>query len=101
MIHPNHTRNIKYFYLSPSTSKNTFSSAFVAFEWYLPGAMAMPRAMEVPSLPKEFSSGDFLLLRPTPKKEEWTTLFNKLLLRAVPVSVLACAAYNFVVAFVM
>ena len=48
-----------------------------------------------------FSSGGSLILGSTPKEEDRNTLFNKLLLRAVPVSVLVAAAYNFIVAFVL
>ena len=81
------------FPLIPNLSATTGIAAPVLFACTVLGAQS--------SAISPFSSGGSLILGSTPKEEDRTTLFNKLLLRAVPVSVLACAAYNFVVAFVM
>ncbi|MCD2434525.1 SLC13 family permease [Acidaminococcus sp. NSJ-142] len=48
-----------------------------------------------------FSSGGSLILGSAPKEEERNTLFSRLLLVAVPVSIVVCAAYNFVVALML
>ena len=48
-----------------------------------------------------FSSGGSLILGSTPKEEDRNTLFNRLLMVAVPISVLCCAAYNFIVTMVL
>ena len=81
------------FPLIPGLAESTGLSAGALFACTVLGAQS--------SAISPFSSGGSLILGSTPKEEDRTTLFNKLLLRAVPVSVLACAAYNFLVAFVM
>ena len=48
-----------------------------------------------------FSSGGSLILGSCGNEEERNVLFNRLLMVAVPISVLLCAAFNFVVAFVL
>lgn len=48
-----------------------------------------------------FSSGGSLILGSTPKEEDRNTLFNRLLMVAVPISVLCGAVYNFVIAIVL
>ena len=48
-----------------------------------------------------FSSGGSLILGSVPKEEERNTMFNRLLLTAVPICVLCCAAYNFLLAILM
>ena len=48
-----------------------------------------------------FSSGGSLFLGSCGKEEERSTLFNRLLFVAVPISVGICAIYNFVVAMIL
>lgn len=48
-----------------------------------------------------FSSGGSLILGSTPHEEDRNTLFNRLLMVAVPISVIACAIFNFVVAIIL
>lgn len=48
-----------------------------------------------------FSSGGSLILGSCGKEEERDALFNRLLFVAVPISVLCCAVYNLVVAFIL
>ena len=48
-----------------------------------------------------FSSGGSLILGSCGKEEDRNMLFNRLLFVAVPISVLTCAVYNLVVAFVL
>ena len=48
-----------------------------------------------------FSSGGSLIMGSCGNEEERNTLFNRLLLTAVPISVLVCAAFNFAVAFIL
>ncbi len=48
-----------------------------------------------------FSSGGSLILGATPKEEDRNTLFNKLLMVAVPTSVILCAVFNFVVTMIL
>ena len=48
-----------------------------------------------------FSSGGSLILGSCGNEEERNTLFNRLLMVAVPISVLACAVFNFAVAFIL
>lgn len=48
-----------------------------------------------------FSSGGSLILGSTPKEEDRNTLFNKLLMVAVPTSVILCAVFNFVVTMIL
>ena len=81
------------FPLIPGLAESTGLSASALFACTVLGAQS--------SAISPFSSGGSLILGSTPKEEDRNTLFNKLLLRAVPVSVLAAAAYNFIVAFVL
>ena len=48
-----------------------------------------------------FSSGGSLILGSTPKEEDWNMLFNRLLMVAVPISVLFGAVYNFALAMIL
>ena len=48
-----------------------------------------------------FSSGGSLIMGSCGNEEERNTLFNRLLMVAVPISVVACAAFNFIVAFIL
>ncbi|MBP5292024.1 MAG: SLC13 family permease [Lachnospiraceae bacterium] len=48
-----------------------------------------------------FSSGGSLIMGSCGNEEERNILFNRLLMVAVPISVLLCAAFNFVVAFIL
>ena len=48
-----------------------------------------------------FSSGGSLILGSCGNEEDRNTLFNRLLLTAVPISVIACAIYNFAVAMIL
>jgi di/tricarboxylate transporter len=80
------------FPLIPGLAAATGLSAPVLFACTVLGAQS--------SAISPFSSGGSLILGSTPKEEDRTTLFNKLLLVAVPVSVLCCAAFNFLVALV-
>ena len=48
-----------------------------------------------------FSSGGSLILGSTPKEEDRNMLFNRLLMVAVPISVIFGAVYNFVIAMVL
>ena len=48
-----------------------------------------------------FSSGGSLILGSTPKEEDRNRLFNRLLMVAVPISVLFGAAYNFALAMIL
>ena len=48
-----------------------------------------------------FSSGGSLILGSTPHEEDRNTLFNRLLMVAVPISVIFGAVYNFVIAMVL
>lgn len=48
-----------------------------------------------------FSSGGSLILGSTPKEEDRNMLFNRLLMVAVPISVLFCAVYNFALAMIL
>ena len=48
-----------------------------------------------------FSSGGSLILGSCNKEEERTTLFNRLLFVAVPISVAICAVYNLVVSMIL
>ena len=80
------------FPLIPNLSATTGIAAPVLFACTVLGAQS--------SAISPFSSGGSLILGSTPKEEDRTTLFNKLLMTAVPISILACAAYNFIVAMV-
>jgi len=80
------------FPLIPNLSATTGIAAPVLFACTVLGAQS--------SAISPFSSGGSLILGSTPKEEDRTTLFNRLLMTAVPVSILACAAYNFIVAMV-
>jgi di/tricarboxylate transporter len=81
------------FPLIPALAASTGLSAPVLFACTVLGAQS--------SAISPFSSGGSLILGSTPKEEDRNTLFNRLLMVAVPVSVLVCAAYNFVVAMVL
>ena len=81
------------FPLIPALAASTGLSAPVLFACTVLGAQS--------SAISPFSSGGSLILGSTPKEEDRSTLFNRLLMVAVPVSVLVCAAYNFVVAMVL
>lgn len=48
-----------------------------------------------------FSSGGSLILGSTPREEDRNALFNRLLMVAVPISVIFGAVYNFVIAMVL
>ena len=48
-----------------------------------------------------FSSGGSLILGSCNKEEERTSLFNRLLFVAVPISVAICAVYNLIVSFIL
>ena len=48
-----------------------------------------------------FSSGGSLILGSMSNEEERGSMFNRLLMVAVPISVIICAAYNFIVAFIL
>ena len=48
-----------------------------------------------------FSSGGSLILGSCGKEEERTHLFNRLLFKAVPISVGICAVYNLIVSFIL
>ncbi|MBE6121677.1 MAG: SLC13 family permease [Erysipelotrichaceae bacterium] len=48
-----------------------------------------------------FSSGGSLILGSCGSEEERNTLFNRLLMTAVPISVICCALYNFVLAMIL
>ena len=48
-----------------------------------------------------FSSGGSLMLGSTPREEDRNALFNRLLMVAVPISVIFGAVYNFVIAMVL
>ena len=48
-----------------------------------------------------FSSGGSLIMGSCGNEEERNTLFNRLLMTAVPISVICCTVYNFVVAMVL
>ena len=80
------------FPLIPNLAAVTGISAPVLFACTVLGAQS--------SAISPFSSGGSLILGSTPKEEGRNVLFNRLLLRAVPVSVGICALYNFAVALV-
>ena len=48
-----------------------------------------------------FSSGGSLILGSCGNEEERTTLFNRLLFKAVPISVGICAVYNLIISFIL
>jgi len=81
------------FPLIPALAASTGLSAPVLFACTVLGAQS--------SAISPFSSGGSLILGSTPKEEDRNSLFNRLLLVAVPISVLCCAAYNFIVAMVL
>lgn len=80
------------FPLIPNLAAVTGISAPVLFACTVLGAQS--------SAISPFSSGGSLILGSNPKEEDRNVLFNRLLLRAVPVSVGICALYNFAVALV-
>ncbi len=81
------------FPLIPALAASTGLSAPVLFACTVLGAQS--------SAISPFSSGGSLILGSTPKEEDRNTLFNRLLMVAVPISVLCCALYNFIVAMVL
>lgn len=81
------------FPLIPALAASTGLSAPVLFACTVLGAQS--------SAISPFSSGGSLILGSTPKEEDRSTLFNRLLMVAVPISVLCCALYNFIVAMVL
>lgn len=81
------------FPLIPALAVSTGLSAPVLFACTVLGAQS--------SAISPFSSGGSLILGSTPKEEDRSTLFNRLLMVAVPISVLCCALYNFIVAMVL
>ncbi len=81
------------FPLIPALAASTGLSAPVLFACTVLGAQS--------SAISPFSSGGSLILGSTPKEEDRNTLFNRLLMVAVPISVICCALYNFIVAMVL
>lgn len=81
------------FPLIPGLAASTGLSASVLFACTVLGAQS--------SAISPFSSGGSLILGSTPKEEDRNTLFNRLLMVGVPVSVLSCATYNFLVAMLL
>lgn len=81
------------FPLIPALAASTGLSAPVLFACTVLGAQS--------SAISPFSSGGSLILGSTPKEEDRNTLFNRLLIVAVPISVICCALYNFIVAMVL
>lgn len=81
------------FPLIPGLSAATGLSGAVLFACTVLGAQS--------SAISPFSSGGSLILGSLGNEEERNTLFSRLLLVGVPVSVLVCAAYNFVVAMML
>lgn len=81
------------FPLIPGLAASTGLSATTLFACTVLGAQS--------SAISPFSSGGSLILGSTPKEEDRTTLFNRLLMTAVPVSIVTCTIYNFIVAFVL
>lgn len=81
------------FPLIPGLAESAGLNAAVLFSCTVLGAQS--------SAISPFSSGGSLILGSTPREEDRNMLFNRLLMTAVPVSVLVCAAYNFVIAMVL
>lgn len=81
------------FPLIPALAASTGLSAPVLFACTVLGAQS--------SAISPFSSGGSLILGSTPKEEDRNTLFNRLLMVAVPISVICCALYNFIVAMIL
>lgn len=80
------------FPLIPGLASSTGIAAPVLFACTVLGAQS--------SAISPFSSGGSLILGSSPKEEDRNELFNRLLLIAVPTSVICCALFNFVVAFI-
>lgn len=81
------------FPLIPALAATTGISAPALFACTVIGAQS--------SAISPFSSGGSLILGSTPKEEDRNDLFNRLLMVAVPVSVISCAVYNFVLAMIL
>ena len=81
------------FPLIPNLAASVGLSAPVLFACTILGAQS--------SAISPFSSGGSLILGSTPKEEERNELFNRLLMVAVPISVITCTVYNFVIAMVL
>ena len=81
------------FPLIPNLAASVGLSAPVLFACTILGAQS--------SAISPFSSGGSLILGSTPKEEERNGLFNRLLMVAVPISVITCTVYNFVIAMVL
>ena len=81
------------FPLIPNLAASVGLSAPVLFACTILGAQS--------SAISPFSSGGSLILGSTPKEEERNELFNRLLMVAVPISVITCTVYNFVTAMVL
>lgn len=81
------------FPLIPNLAASVGLSAPVLFACTILGAQS--------SAISPFSSGGSLILGSTPKEEERNELFNRLLMVAVPISVITCTIYNFVIAMVL
>jgi len=81
------------FPLIPSLAAATGLNAYTLFACTVLGAQS--------SAISPFSSGGSLILGSLGNEEERNSLFNRLLMVAVPISVLVAAAYNFIVAMVM
>ena len=81
------------FPLIPNLAASVSLSAPVLFACTILGAQS--------SAISPFSSGGSLILGSTPKEEERNELFNRLLMVAVPISVITCTVYNFVIAMVL
>lgn len=81
------------FPLIPSLAVSTGLNPAVLFACTILGAQS--------SAISPFSSGGSLILGSCGKEEERSTLFNRLLFVAVPISVVCCALYNLAVAMIL
>ena len=88
-----HKQKPALFPLIPNLAASVGLSAPVLFACTILGAQS--------SAISPFSSGGSLILGSTPKEEERNELFNRLLMVAVPISVITCTIYNFVIAMVL
>ena len=81
------------FPLIPSLAASTGLSSATLFACTVIGAQS--------SAISPFSSGGSLILGSTPKEEDRNELFNRLLMVAVPISIIAGALYNFIIAIIL
>lgn len=81
------------FTLIPSLAASTGLSSATLFACTVIGAQS--------SAISPFSSGGSLILGSTPKEEDRNELFNRLLMVAVPISIIAGALYNFIIAIIL